>query len=190
MLRRPAHFSRAGAFLGALLAAACSGEAIPSPKYSLSSCERVALTDKATGAAITGVEDFAIDAVRERLILSAYDRAAAAKAAASGAFEIPEGGVYAVAIADLAASNGEAAAEPLLAAGAVHGGLRPHGLVYIPQTDEIAFVNRGYRKTNDKWLLEPSIEKISARDGAHAEGSAAAHCAANDIITDGAGLLV
>lgn len=178
----------------AFICAIVSGAALPAsasavtPRYALETCSRVALVDATTGEKIRGAEDLAVDSVRQRLIVSAHDRRAVAKAASKGAAEVPEGGIYAVAFDALRA--GEAPAAPLVAPETIDGGLRPHGLIHLPQTDEIAFVNRAYQKIAGKWRLQSNVERIAARDGAPVAEPSPAHCAANDLVADESGLLV
>jgi len=91
----------------------------------------------AAGARVVGVEDIAHDTARERLILSAYDRRAVARALARDA-PVPQGGLYALPLGRLA--DGEVRVEPLAVAGLPPGGLRPHGIALAG--DRLAVVNR------------------------------------------------
>lgn len=185
---------RSASVIGAAaLCASCAAQSsVPAspPTYAAESCSRVALVDAASGERIRGAEDLAVDSGGDRLIVSAHDRRAVARAVWAQAAQAPQGGVYAVAFDVLRAGAGEAAASPLIAAGAVAGGLRPHGVVYIPQTDEIAFVNRGYQKINGRLRLQSNIVRASAREDGSVHADAPSHCAANDLIADDVGLLV
>lgn len=176
---------RASIAMSALVVAGCSAPVSQAPKYAIGDCARVALVDP-SGAHVGGAEDLAVDPERGRLIVSAYDRRAVAKAV-KGAMTVPEGGLYAVSLVDLA--KDEAAAAPIVASGAVAGGLRPHGLAYVPQTDEIAFINRGYHRVDGKWRIEETLQRVSARDGALVSVEPA-RCAANDLLADETGLIV
>ena len=172
----------------ALLTAACS-RAPAQPEYQLDQCRRVALQDSRSGGRIVGAEDLAIDPVRGRLLLSAFDRRAVAKAVSTGALSVPEGGLYGVSLADVARDDGDRlVAARLVDADAYPGGLRPHGLAYLPQSDEVAFVNKGYRRSGDGWARDTNVVRVSARDGA-ALSSSSAHCAANDVTGDISGLV-
>jgi hypothetical protein len=169
-----------------LLAAGCSAQTAGEAEYPSTNCSRVALIDSATGASVRGAEDLDIDAARGRLIVSAYDRRAAEKAA-HGPSTPPEGGLYVVRLERL--GGAEAAATPLVPPGAIAGGLRPHGVAYISTADEIAFVNRAYAREGRGWRLAPRIERVGAADGSRLD-PLTAHCAANDLVATEAGLLV
>jgi hypothetical protein len=92
------------------------------------------------GRAVVGVEDIALDAARDRLILSAYDRRAVTRALAAGE-PAPEGGLYALALDELEPGRIEVA--PLSIPGLPPGGLRPHGI--DAAGDALAVVNRTVR---------------------------------------------
>lgn len=162
-------------------AAACSARATSSADFDLDGCRRVALADAATGAPIRGAEDFALDPVRARLFISAYDRREVEKAARTRAFEIPEGGVYVLNLTQLVEPGGSAIAlEPYVRAESVAGGLRPHGIAYAPDRDEIAFINRGYQKIDGEWRRSTSIARAGS-DGVVSNAASPAHCGANDL---------
>ena len=68
---------RKAAFLAlAGLVASCAREDIGAARYGADDCRRVALVDAATGAAVRGAEDLALDLEGGRLFVSAYDRRA------------------------------------------------------------------------------------------------------------------
>jgi len=119
---------RAGLAATALAVAAEAGE--------LPGCESVRPVD-AAGRAVIGVEDIALDPARDRLILSAYDRRALARALRAGE-PAPEGGLYAMAVSRLA--PGTVGVERLAVRDLPPGGLRPHGIALAG--DRLALVNR------------------------------------------------
>ena len=102
----------------------------------LRDCRAVRPVD-AAGERVVGVEDIARDPARDRLILSAYDRRAVARALARGTTP-PAGGLYALPLDRLRA--GEVPVERLAVRGLPGGGLRPHGLALADDT--LALVNR------------------------------------------------
>lgn len=170
--------------------AACGARAIPASAYDPALCRRVALIDAETGSPIRGAEDLALDPARNRLFISAYDRRAVETAAASRAFLVPEGAIYAVEFQALAkAGAGPVTLTPFVRPGGVPGGLRPHGLAYSPDRDEIAFINRGYQKIDGKWRRSAAILRVGA-DGVQANGAAPAHCGANDLVEGRGGVYV
>lgn len=162
--------------------AACSARATSNPAFDRAQCRRVVIADAQTGSAIRGAEDLALDPARKRLFISAYDRRAVEKAASSGAFQIPEGGIYAVDFAALvAAGSAPLPLTPYVGADGIPGGLRPHGLAYSPARDEVAFINRGYQKIDGKWRLSISIARVGG-DGMAAGVAVPAHCGSNDLV--------
>lgn len=172
-------------------AVGCSEKIDTDAKYAASECRRVSLVDQATGAAIRGVEDMALDAARDRLIVSAYDRLGVERAARKGAASIPEGGVYAVSFSALTgASETTVNAARVVSAEDIAGGLRPHGMALDPYTGEIAFVNRSYQRINDKWKVTPRIERVSAEGEVFASDERGAPCAANDLLESDREILV
>lgn len=178
------------AFAAGLMAAACAGEAVGPAAYSPEQCRRVALIDQATGEEIRGAEDLALDSVRGRLYVSAYDRRAVERAVRRKAFSIPEGGVYVVPLT--AFDNplpDRVVAERLLGPGEAAGGVRPHGLAYDAEKRELVFVNRAYQRINHVWRLQPRIERVGD-DGAVFMGAGReAPCSANDVLVDHEGVL-
>lgn len=176
--------------LATLALAACGGTDLGDVKYAGDACRRVALVDEATGGGVTGAEDFAFDAEREKFFVSAYDRRAVERAARAGAKTLPEGGLFAVALSDIFnPETEELRVRSIVARDDVHGGLRPHGISYDAAKDEIVFINRAYVKTGRRWTKTPHIERRRA-DGAAVSGEASvAPCAANDVLATAAGVL-
>jgi hypothetical protein len=186
---------RSGRVIGlcatALAATACAkASPEPQPKYPLETCARIFLEDAETHAPVIGAEDFAVDAGRDRLIVSAFDREAVRAAVAARAPEIPEGGLYSVPFAALFEAKSMAKAAPLARGFDFVGGLRPHGIVYVPYKDEIAFVNVGYEMVGRGWREKVRIERVGADGEAVLGAEGETHCAANDLADDGAGAIV
>lgn len=184
-----AHAWRLFAIAAALGIGSCAAKAPPAA-YGHDECRRVALLDGATGAVITGAEDVALDAARGRLFLSAYDRRAARRAIRRKAAEIPEGGVYVVQLGALRDAETRIEATPLVRAGETSGGLRPHGLTYDGQTDEVVFINRGYQKIDGRWRLNARLQRIGSNGAVIVGPDVATRCAANDVIHDAEGIVV
>ncbi|MEO0398565.1 MAG: hypothetical protein AAF224_03980 [Pseudomonadota bacterium] len=163
------------------------------PLYSAAECRRASLVDTRSGASIVGAEDMALDEARGRLIVSAYDRRAAEKAAARGADAVPQGGVYAVALSDLLnADERQIAARPFFEADAFAGGVRPHGLDFDAASGEIAFVNRPYHRDGDRgrWRRSARLERVGVDGATFVGGGAPLHCAANDLVVQSGSALV
>jgi sugar lactone lactonase YvrE len=120
----------------------------------LRDCRAVRPVD-AAGERVVGVEDIARDPARERLILSAYDRRAVARALRRGR-PAPEGGLYAMPLDRLAA--GEVRVERLAPRALPPGGLRPHGLAVAG--DRLAVVNR----TVAAGRLAPVVDRFALGD--------------------------
>ena len=169
-------------------AASCSKKA-EAPIFPLSSCRHVDLVAAASGEAISGAEDIALDRKRMRLIVSAYNRRAVEKAAGAGALALPNGGVYAVALDDLKSGVARLTVASLISPAMVHGGLRPHGIDFDAATDEIVFINRAYDRKGRRWRMTPSIMRIGL-DGALREDKAAPPCSANSVAADGEDIIV
>lgn len=174
----------------AIAAAGCSQKAPLEAKYAAGDCRRVAIVDQATGAPIRGAEDMAIDAASGRLFISAYDRRAVEKAVGARAFSVPEGGVYVLAFSRLLDDETSASAASIVRPDDVAGGLRPHGLTYDSETDEIVFLNRGYQRINGKWRMAARVERAGANGEVFASAGMGAPCASNDLVVAGAETLI
>jgi hypothetical protein len=184
MLKRRRRPERAFAIIAVAAASlGCAKQETSEAKYAASDCRRVSLVDQATGDSIRGAEDIALDAARDRLFVSAYDRRGAERAARKGAQSIPQGGVYAVSFSGLTEGDeSTAAASPLVRRDDIAGGLRPHGLALDPYTGDVAFINRSYQKVNDRWRMTPRIERVNADGELLAGEERDAPCAANDLL--------
>lgn len=162
----------------ALAACAKAGEGLP--VYAADQCRRVALTDAATGALVTGAEDLDFDPRQQEIYISAHDRRAVERAANRKGDAPPQGGLYRAPIAMLGSA---ATLRPLVDAASIPGGLRPHGVSFDPSTNDIYFINRAYAEVGGKWLMTPQILRADA-DGAVRSGSdASPRCSANDLAT-------
>lgn len=164
-----------------ILALAACGPAVKpgAPRYDLRECRKVELIDAETGAAVIGAEDLRVDAARMRLIVSAYDRRAVESAARSGAAAVPEGGVYAVDLGDLATKR-RASARALVDRAAITGGVRPQGLYVDEKTGELAFINRGYAREHGRWTQKPQV--IVADEAGGVVSATPTRCAANAVV--------
>ncbi|MEM6413448.1 MAG: hypothetical protein AAF720_02190 [Pseudomonadota bacterium] len=171
-----------------MLLVSCAQELEETPYFDISECRRIDLVNGQTGESIVGAEDFAIDTLRDRLIISAYDRRRVENAAGKGAQSIPQGGVFSVSFSDLITTGQRRlAVEPLIQPSSISGGLRPHGISYQAATDEIIFINRAYERRSSKkssWQRVTRLEKVGG-DGAIFMGDEKPiHCAANDVFSD------
>jgi hypothetical protein len=68
--------------------------------------------------------------------------------------------------------------------------VRPHGLAYDEQADEIVFINRGYQKIDGRWRLAARLEQIGSQGAIIIGPEAETRCRANDLIRGADGLLV
>lgn len=169
----------------AFLAASCAREEIGAAAYRAGDCRRVALIDAATGAAVRGAEDFALDAANARLFISAYDRRAVEKAARKKRESLPQGGLYAVALEDVFSPQAEELTVSSLADPKdFAGGLHPHGLSYDAANHELVFINRTYLREGRKWKMTPRLQRVGANGEVYVGRAEAVHCAANDVAAD------
>jgi hypothetical protein len=140
-------------------------------RFALEDCRRVALDDTGSGRPVIGVEDMALLADGDTLILSATDRLARQWRRDTA----PEGGLYQVSLKRLAA--GQTWAAPIVGSGAIEGGLFPHGIAVSGDGERLAFINRGRDGT-------VSIVGGSLRRGAFTVRTARSDplfCRANDL---------
>lgn len=170
--------------IAAIALGACSAETATSVRYRPDQCRRVTILDEMTGEAVRGAEDLALDPQRGLVYISAYDRRSVERAVRRGASILPEGGVYAVSLSTLLASAGAAPASPILRNSDIAGGLRPHGLSFNSEIDEIAFINRSYQRMNGRWEMTPRVERIGADGEVIVSGEQRAPCAANDLVNE------
>ena len=182
-----------GALIGTGIVVAAS-ILLPTSKaaYTPSQCQRLALIDKTTAQLVTGAEDLHYDQARGVLYISAYDRRAAEKAAKDDrSSSIPTGGIYTLSDSELrnAVSTGQIRVKSLGINDDIAGGLRPHGLTFDPDADEIVFVNRAYRQIGETWKRYTTIERIGTSGELVVTGSLVANCHANDLTVLGNSLV-
>ncbi|HUF87251.1 MAG TPA: hypothetical protein VMM59_07710 [Thermohalobaculum sp.] len=146
-------------------------------RFAPEDCARLALTDTATGQPVVGVEDIAPLPDGDTMILSALDRLALRRRPQSAR----EGGLYQVSLARLAAGDGWA--RPLVPAGSIAGGLRPHGIAVSDDGERLALVNRARDGTTSIIVGALGSGAFSPR---HARTDAA-FCRANDLDFTGTG---
>ncbi|MCB2113078.1 MAG: hypothetical protein KDD85_05960 [Parvularculaceae bacterium] len=165
----------------ALALVACAKKVEGDPLYAAADCRRATIVDSETGASVIGAEDFAYDASARRVIISAYDRRRVEKEARKRAYDISQGGVYALSMKDIKSGASVFSLPSIVSRDSVAGGLRPHGIAFDATRREITFINRSYQKINGKWRMTPRIERASA-DGAVFVGDGdRPRCSANDV---------
>ncbi|MEM9494818.1 MAG: hypothetical protein AAGA09_02350 [Pseudomonadota bacterium] len=170
--------------LGALVLVGCGRSESRAPSYNLDACKRVDLINAESGLLVRGAEDIAIDWEGGRVFVSAYDRRAVEAAARRGVHTLPEGGIYAVPLADLFEADRGAPlpVTSLVAASDVAGGLHPHGLTLDANSGELFFINRAYARDGKKWRMAPELRRIGVNGEAIVGPSMRAPCAANNLI--------
>ena len=179
----------------ALLLAGCGaegeqGQGAALARYQFDDCARVALIDGASGEAVRGAEDLALDLENGRLFVSAYDRRAVEKAARKKRDVLPQGGVYAVPLEILFDPETEEVTVSSLADPKdFTGGLRPHGLSYDEKNHELVFINRTYERQGRRWRMVPHLQRIGANGEMFVGAPSPAHCAANDVAAGEGGVV-
>ncbi|MEM8772733.1 MAG: hypothetical protein AAGD92_13890 [Pseudomonadota bacterium] len=176
MLRKSALVVLSGA-----LFSACAENA--PPVYANDQCRRLNLIDEQTGQTIIGAEDIAFDPLNQRIIISAYDRRAAEKAARKSADAPVEGGVYEVSLDPLFSGVEALEVTSIVDRGAFENGLRPHGVSVDRKSGAFGFINRAYKQEGRKWRRESELASVSISGNLTI---APAHCAANDVVLNGA----
>ncbi|MCS6986044.1 MAG: hypothetical protein NZM40_01125 [Sphingomonadaceae bacterium] len=166
--------------MAGLLLVACSEPPSGPPRFALSQCRVHDVIDGAAGRPLVGIED--LDRTpKGELVLSAYDRPAVEQALARGV-PPPEGGLHRVELAALLA--GTTRSEPLLPAGSVTGGLRPHGIAV--RGSRLAVVNR---RVDGQGRLDPVVMEVdlpaTGPPAVRAIHKAGGFCALNDVAFDG-----
>jgi sugar lactone lactonase YvrE len=147
-----------------------SGEAPLPARFAAEDCRRVGLVDAQSGRPIGGGEDLALTPDGAALIVSAHDRRDPAR---------PNGGLYAVPVAELAAEPASAtvAATPLLDPAARATPFRPHGISLSRDGRRLAVVNRIRR--------DDAVVEIGTLDAGGWHGQSvvrdARFCRANDL---------
>ncbi len=179
----------AGGFFYSLITQGQSGL---KARFEKSQCERVALLDKDKNQLVIGAEDLDVDYEREELFISAYDRRKVEKLSKKSKNEIPTGGIYVLPLKTLMAYEGEPITlQSIIPGDKVVGGLRPHGIHYTDENNQILFINRGFyyeqeiNKTSKskKYIMVPTLERVDI-NGALLSGSGdQISCNANDVLT-------
>lgn len=158
-------------------------------------CQRVELVDAETGESVRGTEDIVLDREGRRLFVSAYDRWAVEDAVAGGARTLPQGGLYAVALDDVAARPASLPVSNLAAD--VGSPFHPHGIGFYHggDTRRLAVVNHAYGRHEGDWRSRTRIDlfEVDAADGPMSHRGTLESprlCHANDIVPlSGADLL-
>jgi len=153
------------------------GEAV----YAAADCRQATILDKDTGATVIGAEDLVYDAMARRVIISAYDRRRVEKEASKRAYEISQGGVYALSMDDLESDATVFPLSSIVSRESVAGGLRPHGIAFDAERREITFVNRSYQRINGEWRMTPRIERAGADGAVFIGDGGRPRCSANDV---------
>jgi len=163
------------------------GEAL----VSLQQCQRVELIDHDSGEKVIGAEDIAFDPISETIYISAYNRRSVEKMVRKrSAQSIPYGGLYRLPIDVLHNNeNKPIMVKSIIRGDEVSGGLRPHGLAYDQQTNQIVFVNRGFMRRDGEWAMVPKIERIGANGAIFMGSSMPASCSSNDLVINNATVL-
>lgn len=168
----------------------CAPEVDVAAYYSHTDCSPLEIVDETTAWRLRGIEDIVLDEARSRLYLSAYDRRSVESAARSRRNDIPTGGIYAIHLDQLTVETEKPVmATALVAGAAITGGVRPHGLDYDQQADEILFINRVYEKKGRQWKMSPKLQRVGANGEAFVGTVPVIKCAANDVIATENGVL-
>lgn len=151
-------------------------------RFDPSQCQTVVLWDEETGTSVRGAESIILSGDGTTLFVSAYDRRSKTAAGIP-----PQGGLYAVGLADLKVKP-RLGVRSIAAGQALPGGFRPHGLaLHETSTGEqvLAVINRRYfDKQRGKRRFRPSIELFRSLDGAWRHAGTLTHpqfCRANDL---------
>ncbi|TVR98221.1 MAG: hypothetical protein EA406_07520 [Rhodospirillales bacterium] len=131
-----------------------------------SDCRRLLLTDSVTGRPIAGVQDLAVDREAGIAWLPAQDRWQVEAAARTGADDLPEGGLYWLALDASSLTGGQATVVDAARAFKADRPFHPHGIDLFVGDDgrrTLFVVNRRYvRDGGDgrrpRWVMDPSIE--------------------------------
>lgn len=185
-IREGGHVKRAWAALALIGVFGCAPR-VPPAMYTSQACRNLALIDAASAQPILGVEDAVYDASSRTLFVSAYDRLAVERAAASAqATEPPAGGVYAISADQLGRSSLNV--HDLLGA-VLPARARPHGLDALALPDgrvRLAIINRALLQSANSrdWHLRPELEVVDvSREGVRLVSRilSPSLCSANDV---------
>ncbi|RDD61794.1 hypothetical protein [Ferruginivarius sediminum] len=167
----------------ALFALTASSQAAPAREAAY--CQRVALIDAESGAPVRGAEDIAVDADGGRLYLSAYDRWALEDALAADAERLPQGGIYAAPLSEVAAAEARLSVRRLTSD--VAGDFHPHGIALYREADPLRLfaINHAYSRRDGERRRATRIDVFDlAGDSLQAASSLRdeALCQANDLV--------
>lgn len=153
-------------------------------------CRRVPLIDAEAGGPVRGVEDIAVDRQAGRLYLSAFDRWALADALAAGRDALPQGGLFALGVEQLAAAPERLAVQPLTAG--LAGDFHPHGIALDRHAAprRLLAINHAHEDAGDGRRRRTRIDVFEVRDGGLEPAGRLAHpelSCANDLaaLSDG-----
>ncbi len=121
-------------------------------------CKRVEMLDGDSGKAVQGAEDLALDREAGRLFISAYDRWAVEDAAQANARTLPQGGIYAVTLAEIAEAGDSLEVRNLTRG--VEGAMQPHGigLYHGGERRRLFAVNHAYARDHGEWRKQTRID--------------------------------
>ena len=167
----------------ALLAAVALAHAQGSDTPAAEACRAVSLIDTASGRALRGAEDIAIDAPAGVALISVDDRWAVEDAIDAGAAVLPQGGIYALRLDPQSLSGDEFAAENLTADFSRGRDFHPHGLALFNDGGQrVLFVVNHHRTQHEgaetaAWRRRPAVEVFALEDGALAHVRTVEHAA-------------
>ncbi len=167
----------------ALLAATALAHAQGSDLPAAEACRAVPLVDTASGRALRGAEDIAIDASAGVALISVDDRWAVEDAIDAGAAALPQGGIYALRLDPQSLSGDEFAVEDLTADFKRGRDFHPQGLaLFNGGGQRVLFVVNHHRAQNDgaetaAWRRRPAVEVFALEDGALAHVRTVEHAA-------------
>lgn len=161
-----------------------------------SDCRHVAITD-ASGQAVRGIEDIAVDAAAKVAYLSADDRWAVEGRASQGHSVLPQGGIYVLRLDDAAFRSERIAVADATTEFKTKNAFHPHGIDLVFDTEgrgTLYVINRRYQRQNPergsgerggRWEVVPMVEVFDVGDGGtlHHRRTvrSAAFCRANGV---------
>ena len=150
----------------------------------VAACQRVALVDARDGTAVVGAEDLALDSEAGRLYLSAFDRWALEDALAADAETLPQGAIYAMALADLEDRPETLRLTPV-ATGA-GADFHPHGIDLYRGADGAFLFAVNHRHVRDAgtWTRRTRLDRFRISDEGLAPAGGTGDprlCQANDV---------
>jgi sugar lactone lactonase YvrE len=180
------------ALLAAVALAYAQGFELPAAE----ACRAVSLVDTASGRALRGAEDIAIDAPAGVALISVDDRWAVEDAIDAGAAVLPQGGIYALRLDPQNLSGDELAVEDLTTDFKRGRDFHPHGLALFNSGGQrVLFVVNHHRAQHDgaenaAWRRRPAVEVFALEGGDLAHVRTVEHatiCRPNGIAALGPG---